>query len=78
LFLVKPKILSWDVSGLNERDKRLRIRSLLRDWKANIVCLQETKLEFISSVVMHNLWGCQHVDWCYVGSRGALLGVFFY
>jgi exonuclease III len=58
---MKPKILSWNVRGLNERDKRLRIRSLLRDWKVDIVCLQETKLEFVSRAVcavygVVNMW----------------------
>lgn len=27
--LIKPKILSWNVRGLNERDKRLRIGRLI-------------------------------------------------
>jgi hypothetical protein len=30
---MKPKILSWNLRGLNQRDKRLRIWSLLRIWK---------------------------------------------
>jgi endonuclease/exonuclease/phosphatase family metal-dependent hydrolase len=45
-----------ECEGLIEEEKRLRIRSLLRDWKVDIVCLQETKLEFISSEVIHSLW----------------------
>jgi hypothetical protein len=32
------------------------------------ICLQEYKLELISNSVVHNLWGCQHVDWCYSAS----------
>jgi hypothetical protein len=55
---MKPKIVSWNVRGLNEKEKRLRIRGLLRDWKADIVCLQETKLEYISREVIRSLWGC--------------------
>ena len=38
------KIVSWNVRGLNEQDKRLQVRNLIRKWKADIVCLQETKL----------------------------------
>lgn len=30
------------------KDKRLRIRGLLRNWKVDIVCLLEAKLEYIS------------------------------
>jgi hypothetical protein len=29
-FFMKPKLLSWNVRGLNEGDKRLRVRNLLR------------------------------------------------
>jgi hypothetical protein len=30
-FLMKPKLLSWNVRGLDERDKRLRISNLLKE-----------------------------------------------
>jgi hypothetical protein len=55
---MKPKILSWNVRGLNEGEKRLRVRNLLRQWEADIICLQETKLEFISDTLVRNLWSC--------------------
>ncbi len=35
-----------------------------------MIYLQETKLGFVPGVVVRNLWGCQYVDWCYLGSRG--------
>jgi hypothetical protein len=54
---MKPKIITWNVRGLNVVDKRLRIRGLLREWKADVVCLQETKLEVISREVIRSLWG---------------------
>jgi len=72
---MKPKILSWNVRGLNEGDKRLRVRNLLRQWKADIICLQETKLEFISNNLVRSLWGCPFVDWCYLASCGASGGM---
>jgi exonuclease III len=50
------------VRGLNELEKRTKIRGLLREWKADIVCLQETKMEVISREVVHSVWGCVHVD----------------
>jgi hypothetical protein len=31
LFLMKPNVLSWNVR--NDRDKSLKIRGLIRDWK---------------------------------------------
>jgi hypothetical protein len=72
---MKPKILSWNVRGLNEGVKRLRARNLLRQWKANIICLQETKLEFIPNNIVRSLWGCPYVDWCYLASCGASGGM---
>jgi exonuclease III len=72
---MKHKIISWNVRGLNERDKRLRISNLLRLWKVDIVCLQETKMESISNSFVQSLWGCPYVDWCRVDSRGASGGI---
>jgi hypothetical protein len=39
------------------------VRNLLREWKVDIVCCQETKLEVMPRSVVHSLWGCHHVDW---------------
>ena len=55
------KIISWNVRGLNEWDKRLQVRNLIRNWRLDIVCLQETKMELITRVVILSLWGGQHV-----------------
>ena len=38
--------------GLNEQDMRLQVRNLIRKWKADIVCLQETKMELINRSVI--------------------------
>ena len=51
--------------GLNAFKKRLRIRGLLKEWKADVVCLIETKMDVITREVVLNLWGGQHVDWIY-------------
>ena len=34
--IMKPKILVWNVRGLNDKDKSLRIRQLLGDWRAYV------------------------------------------
>jgi exonuclease III len=73
--VMKPRILSWNVRGLNKREKRLRISNLLRDWKAYIICFQETKVHGISSSFVRSLWGCNHVDWCCLDSSGASGGI---
>ena len=41
---MNTNIISWNVWGLNDGAKRLCVRNLLHLWKADIVCLQETKV----------------------------------
>jgi hypothetical protein len=72
---MKPRILSWNVRGLNKRRKRLRISNLLRDWKVDIICLQETKVHGMSRSIVRSLWSCNHVDWCCLDSCGASGGI---
>jgi endonuclease/exonuclease/phosphatase family metal-dependent hydrolase len=62
--VMKPRILSWNVRGLNEWSKRLRISHLLRDWNVDIICFQETKVQGMSRSFVRSLWGCNHLDWC--------------
>ncbi|KAG6633159.1 hypothetical protein CIPAW_12G029100 [Carya illinoinensis] len=72
---MKPKIISWNVRGLNDINKRLRIRNMLREWKADIVCLQETKLKMIDRRLVRSLWSRVHIDWAFLASNGASRGV---
>jgi hypothetical protein len=69
--VMKPRVLSWNVRGLNEWSKRLRISNLLRDWKVDIICFQETKVQGMSRSFVRSLWGCNNVDWCCLDSCGA-------
>jgi len=55
--------MSWNVRGMNDTKKRFQIRGLLREWKTDIMCLQETKMQVISREVVRSVWGCVHVDW---------------
>jgi exonuclease III len=71
---MKPKILSWNVRGLNLVEKRMKIKSLLREWKVD-VCLQETKVQNVTRELVQSLWGCVQVDWCSLGSQGASRGI---
>ncbi|KAG6635788.1 hypothetical protein CIPAW_11G066600 [Carya illinoinensis] len=69
---MKPKILSWNVRGLNDLGKYLHVKNLLRNWKADIICLQGTKLKFIDRSIVRSLWGCLHMGWVYLSSKRAL------
>jgi hypothetical protein len=72
---MKHKILTWNVRGLNEGKKHLRVRRLLSQWKVDIVCLQETKLELITFGLVQSIWRCPYVEWSYVASNGASGGI---
>ena len=69
------KLLSWNVRRLNEIEKRLQICNFLRSWKADIVCLQETKLEWITRDIVRSIWSFPYIDWLYLGSDGAFGGI---
>ncbi|XP_030939916.1 uncharacterized protein LOC115964808 [Quercus lobata] len=56
-------MLSWNVRGLNNPHKRDVVKNLLREWKCDIVCLQESKLDSTSSSLVKSLWGSPFVDW---------------
>ena len=44
LVFMNLKILSWNVRSLNDRRKHSIVKNLLRGWKCDVICLQETKL----------------------------------
>jgi exonuclease III len=46
------KIICWNVGGLNDAGKRFRVSNLLKNWKPEVVCLQETKMEKISAGIV--------------------------
>jgi hypothetical protein len=39
------------------------IKNLFRDWKYDVVCLQETKLSVIDLGVIQSLWSSPYVGW---------------
>lgn len=57
------KLLSWNVRGLNNPHKRDIVKDLLEEWKSDVVCLQETKLDSTISTIVKSLWGRPFVDW---------------
>ena len=69
------QILTWNVRGLNDSGKRLRIKHMLKLWQPDIICLQEAKLELITSAIVRSLWRCHHVYWMFLGSNGASGGI---
>lgn len=52
---MKPKILSWNVRGANDNDKRKLIKSLIKSQRVDLVYLQETKIYEMSVGLVRNL-----------------------
>ncbi|KAG6667899.1 hypothetical protein CIPAW_01G132400 [Carya illinoinensis] len=48
---------------------------MLRKWKVDVICLQETKLKLISRRIIRSIWNCQFVGWIYLPSKGASGGI---
>ena len=69
------RIISWNVRGLNNREKRRRVHNSLRMWKGDVVCLQETKMESISTGVVRSIWGSPFVGWDFQAAEGASGGM---
>ena len=60
---MKLKILSWNVRGLNNPRKQEVVKNMLRNWKGDVVCLQETKLATVDLVTIRSIWGNMYVGW---------------
>ena len=56
------RLLSWNVGGLNNPRKRLVCKNLLKEWKCDIVCFQETKVTSIDTAFVRSLWGSPFID----------------
>ena len=49
------KIISWNVRGANNKEKRKIIKTFLRSQRTDVVCLQETKIKDTNQGVAHSL-----------------------
>jgi hypothetical protein len=78
MFFMQQRIISWNVRGLNNPQKRERVKYWLRHWKGDIVCLQETKLDFLDRRIVRSLWSNPYVDWEFLEAVGTSGGCFCY
>ena len=52
---MKLKIMSWNVRGLHDPDKRMVIKTMVRKYKLDLVCFQETKMKEMSDRIVRSL-----------------------
>lgn len=75
---MKFKILTWNVRGLNDRDKRLAVKAVLRRARVDVVCLQETKMEVFGVEVVQEILGGKFMEWLHLPAMGTAGGVLLY
>jgi hypothetical protein len=75
-FLMDPsKILIWNVRGLNSRARQDTVRELVLSVKAEIVCLQETKMQSVPRSTIVSMLGSEFADYVFLPSEGASGGI---
>lgn len=69
-------IVVWNVRGLNKKSHRDVVRQLVADIRPEIVCLQETKIERLSTHTLLSTVGLeldQYIELPAHGTRGGIL-----
>ena len=60
---MKLKILSWNVIGANDKVKRKVIKALIKSQGADVVCIQETKLQNVNVGIVRSFGAGRFSDW---------------
>ena len=75
---MKIKILSWNVRGVNDSDKRKVIKNLIRTNKVDLVCLQETKVQEMNFDMVRSLGVGRFLDWIAMNAEGSAGGILMF
>ncbi|XP_028067566.1 uncharacterized protein LOC114270309 [Camellia sinensis] len=76
--MVMMKLLTWNVRGLGRKEKRSKIKRLLKDRGIDIALFQETKKASMSEMEIKEMWARDRMEYMIVdaeGSAGALLRI---
>jgi exonuclease III len=63
------------VRYLNDKDKRITVRNVIRSEKPDIICLQETKLDNFNEVLLRQIVGGRYQDKIHVDAQGTAGGI---
>lgn len=57
------KVVSWNVRGMGNPERRMVIKEVLRINKVQIALLQESKLRIMSDRIVKEVWGGRFIKW---------------
>ena len=72
---MRIKILSWNVRGVNDKDKRKVTKAMVKSHKVDVVCLHETKVQEMNRGIVQSLGVGRFLEWGALNSKGAVGGV---
>ena len=72
---MKIKILSWNVRGVNDPDKRKVIKNFIRTHKVDLVRLHETKVQEMNNDMVRNLGVVRFLNWTALNTEGSVGGI---
>ena len=72
---MKIKIIFWNVRGVNYPDKRKVIKKFLGRFRADLVCLQETKVQEMNSALVRSLGVGRRLNWEVMNADGSAGGI---
>ena len=75
---MRVKILSWNVRGMNDPNRRKIIINVIRYQRVNLVCLQETKIQKMTTAVARSLGAGRIYDWRALNAEGTAGGILLF
>ena len=75
---MKEKIMTWNVRGVNDPDRRKIIRNFIRYQRVDLVCLQETKIQEMTASVARSLGVGSLLDWRALNAEGSAGGILLF
>ena len=75
---MKVKIISWNVRGVNNLEKRKFIRNFIRTQRVDLVCLQETKIQGMNKALVHSIGVGRFLDCKASDAEGTAGGILLF
>ena len=75
---MKLRIMSWNDRGANDGARRKVLKAFIKMQRADVVCLQETKLKEVSNRMIRSLGVGRFLDWMNIKAEGASGGILIF